>query len=412
VKKYLLFYSAVILLTLLISVVHASEKIRVGVFDLEPSNVPKETAVTVSELLRAELFSTGRFITVDKKNMDKILKEQAFQQTGCTSSECAVEVGKILNVNIMATGSLNKLGNIYNIAVTLTDVERGETLQIEKDSCDSEEKLAAIIKSIAGNIAFKMPIIGKVVRVSADGINVVVDLGTVDRVEKTMRFKVNRLKEEIKDSTGKVIMKEFEDIGEIVLTDVQTDASKAEFIRKNDSKIKTGDNVKIGEEDLKRMNSGYQAPRQFTGSIAATGTTGGSPFDSAWRSLILPGWGQFYNKDDLKGWVFTIAGLSAAGITVAKYFDFDKKRKSYENATDSTLMDALYNDANNAYHEFNGAAKITALVWALNLVDAVLSYDSRKQHSSIVAPESAPKGLYCKSNYLDSVTLGYNLNGS
>jgi hypothetical protein len=45
--------------------------------------------------------------------MEKILAESSFQQTGCTSSECAVQIGKILNVKHMIVGSLSKLMDTY-----------------------------------------------------------------------------------------------------------------------------------------------------------------------------------------------------------------------------------------------------------------------------------------------------------
>lgn len=398
------------------NVAMASEKIRVAVYDLEASNVKKDIADSVSRDIRAELFTTGRFITTDKSTMDKLLKEQAFQQTGCTSSECAVEVGKILNVSVMATGSISMLGKMYNLTVTLTDVERGETLQIEKASCDSEEKLLPAVKGICNSIALKMPIIGKVVKVGTDNISVVVDLGSADRVEKDMRFVVNRLKEEIKDSTGKVIMKEFEDLGEIRLTDVQKEASRAIFSPKsNNSRIKVGDDVKIGEEDLKKMNSGIQAAKQTVVNMTISGASagGGSFIDPAWRSLLLPGWGQFYNKDDFKGWVFTIAGLGAATGAVIRFLDFNNKRMAYESISDpaapQAVFDDAYNQANEAYREFNNAARMAAIIWSLNVLDAVISYDPRKQHSSIMTPEVAPNGLYCMSNGFDSVKVGYNI---
>ena len=43
--------------------------------------------------------------------MEDILKEQGFQQTGCTSDECVVEVGKIIGVQQMVGGSISKVGN-------------------------------------------------------------------------------------------------------------------------------------------------------------------------------------------------------------------------------------------------------------------------------------------------------------
>ena len=58
--------------------------------------------------------------------MDTILKEQTLQQTGYTSTECAIEVGRLLNVKIMILGSLDKLGEQYIINIRFIEVEKGK----------------------------------------------------------------------------------------------------------------------------------------------------------------------------------------------------------------------------------------------------------------------------------------------
>ncbi|OGF48493.1 MAG: hypothetical protein A2452_11710 [Candidatus Firestonebacteria bacterium RIFOXYC2_FULL_39_67] len=389
-----------ICLAIFILPANASERVRMGVYDLESSNISKDTALAVSEMMRAELFSTGRFVIVDKKNMEKVLKEQAFQQTGCTSSECAVEVGKILGVNIMATGSLTKLGNSINISVTLTDVEKSESIAIEKGSCDSEDKLADVVKRIAFSIAIKTPLTGKVVRVSNQE-SVVVDLGSTDNVSKGMKLMVNRIKEEIKDSTGKVIMREYEDVGEIELIDVQKDASRAKFFNRKLS-VKEGDTVKVSDAVITNNSDTSKLIQQMQSS---SGPGSGSFIDPAWRSLIIPGWGQFYNKDDFKGWLFLIAGVASAAGSISGYLDYTKKYDEYNMRTDPILIEESYQIANESYQKFSGAIKITAGIWALNLLDSVLSFDPKKH----TAEGRNPNAMFCQINGIDSVKVGYTV---
>jgi len=57
--------------------------------------------------------------------MDRILAEQAFQQTGCTSSECAVKLGKLLNVHKMVVGEYSVIEKLRFITASLVDVETG-----------------------------------------------------------------------------------------------------------------------------------------------------------------------------------------------------------------------------------------------------------------------------------------------
>jgi hypothetical protein len=75
------------------------------------------------------LVKTNAFVVLERAVMDEILKEQGFQQTGCTTTECAVEVGKLLNVQKMVSGTTGKLGKTWTMDISLIDIE---TSQIEK----------------------------------------------------------------------------------------------------------------------------------------------------------------------------------------------------------------------------------------------------------------------------------------
>ncbi len=60
--------------------------------------------------------------------LDKIIEEQKFQLSGCTSDECLVELGQIANVEQIVGGSISKLGNLYTISARLISVETGEVI--------------------------------------------------------------------------------------------------------------------------------------------------------------------------------------------------------------------------------------------------------------------------------------------
>lgn len=49
-------------------------------------------AKALTNRFRDELVTTDKYKVIERGKMDEILQEQAFQQTGCTSDECAVEV--------------------------------------------------------------------------------------------------------------------------------------------------------------------------------------------------------------------------------------------------------------------------------------------------------------------------------
>ena len=59
--------------------------------------------------------------------MSEIMDEQGFQQAGCTSAECAAEIGALLGVQKMITGSFGKIGSSYTIEARMFTVESGKT---------------------------------------------------------------------------------------------------------------------------------------------------------------------------------------------------------------------------------------------------------------------------------------------
>lgn len=102
-----------------------SGKLVVAIIDLEGRGISALEAQTLTDRMRSELVSTGAVTIVERGQMAEILNEQGFQQTGCVSSECAVEVGKLLGVSQMATGSIGKIGSSYTIDVRMFAVEDG-----------------------------------------------------------------------------------------------------------------------------------------------------------------------------------------------------------------------------------------------------------------------------------------------
>jgi len=98
------------------------------VSELEPQNVSAGDAAVIADLLRAELVKNGTFNVVEKANMQKILAEQAFQNTGCTSQDCAVKLGKVLNVQRIVVGSFGKLIGTYFVNIRVVNVETGKVV--------------------------------------------------------------------------------------------------------------------------------------------------------------------------------------------------------------------------------------------------------------------------------------------
>ncbi len=129
------------------------EQLNMAVADLEPQNVSSGDSAVIADMLRNELVKTGAYNIVEKKNMDKLLAEQAFQQTGCTSEECAVKLGKLLNVQRIVVGSFGRLLNKYYISVRVINVETGKIDFGESARGETVEQIEKGVQELAIRIA-------------------------------------------------------------------------------------------------------------------------------------------------------------------------------------------------------------------------------------------------------------------
>ena len=113
-------------------------KQSIALSDLAAQGVDASVSSIISDRLRNELFATGLFTVVERSQMQQILKEQGFQQSGCTSDACAVEVGQLLGVQYIAVGSVGLLGKTYTLNVRLIDVRTGQIIQSASEDCRCE----------------------------------------------------------------------------------------------------------------------------------------------------------------------------------------------------------------------------------------------------------------------------------
>ena len=93
-KEIIIFYFVLTLHTL-----YSQELTTFAVFNLKNFGILESESAIISERLRDILVSLNKYRVLERENMDEILNEQGFQLSGCTTNECAVEAGKLLNVN-------------------------------------------------------------------------------------------------------------------------------------------------------------------------------------------------------------------------------------------------------------------------------------------------------------------------
>lgn len=107
--------------------------------ELAPRGVDDAAANVLTEALGDELLRLKQFRMMERSQMQSILKEQGFQQSGsCDLSECAVEIGKVLGIDLMIVGTIGKLGGTYTISVRAVDVSTSEVVASSRRSVKGE----------------------------------------------------------------------------------------------------------------------------------------------------------------------------------------------------------------------------------------------------------------------------------
>ena len=126
---------------------------NVAVADLSAQGVSASDAAVITDMIRSVIVKFGKFNVVEKANMDRILSEQAFQQTGCTSAECAVKLGKLLNAQGIVVGTFGKLLGRYLVSVRLVDVETGQAVVADEAKGDTVDEIENAVDGMVVRMA-------------------------------------------------------------------------------------------------------------------------------------------------------------------------------------------------------------------------------------------------------------------
>ncbi len=137
----------------------ASLTTPIAVLTLEGKGITQQEAEILTERLRSALVQDGRYQVVERTQMETILAEQGFQQSGCMSNECLIQAGLILGVQQMVGGTVGKIGYSYAVDLRLFDVETSEIIKaVTRNYQGAVDGLLAIMSEIAVELADDGPL--------------------------------------------------------------------------------------------------------------------------------------------------------------------------------------------------------------------------------------------------------------
>lgn len=93
-----------------------------------------------------------------------------------------------------------------------------------------------------------------------------------------------------------------------------------------------------------------------------------------WRSALVPGWGQGYNNQPVKGWILGVATVGLFAGTVVTYYQADAAEKEYMDVPagkDQGTYDNAYNKWDRAANLNHGLYIAFGVAYAYTLIDAI-----------------------------------------
>ncbi len=221
------------------------ERQRIAIFQVEGVGVKEEIKTALLMSLSSELTNSKRIINIERSEIDKILREQAIQLSGCTSIECQVEVGRMLGAEKVIFGTISKVEEQFLISAKIVDVTLGTIeFEIGPIKCKNVDEFRKISQEIVKGIEEKIPVIPEIVGFL--GNQPVLDVGRNLGIQVGDVFTVLRIKDVVKNKEGRVIFRNEEVIGKIKVVSIQEDGAVCEIIEKTKDLVK-GDISRKGD---------------------------------------------------------------------------------------------------------------------------------------------------------------------
>lgn len=247
----------------------AQDKVRIAVMNFENNSSWSYWGGYLGEAAADEfvtqLFQSGRFSVIEREQINAILAEQDFGQSGRVNPTQAAELGRILGVQVIVTGSITKFsidekgGGIGGIGVRyaeadttldvrLIDVNTAEILFADDEDGTKRlggfnvngirayqdydaglaqealrpavEKLAVKIADQADQLASIQPPVAPARIVGQRDASIYIDKGENFGVTVGQRYEVMRVVDEIRDASGNLLDQITERVGILEVTQV------------------------------------------------------------------------------------------------------------------------------------------------------------------------------------------------
>ena len=383
----------------------------VAVLDFEANGIPDYEAETLTERLRSEIANTNAFRITDRKLLDKIINEQALQQSGCTTDECSAEIGQLLGAQYMISGAIGKLGETFTVDVKLVSVSTGaaertktasykgpisgmitemeilaweisglrppQSLLMKRSGGQKSDKITVAVLDFSprGISSLEAQTLTDrfATEINKTGAAILVDRNVVNEVMQEQGYsEAECSSEECAAEVGAMLGVQYMisgalgKLGETYTIDAKMFEVATGAAEKTINTTYSGqvDGLITEIEILAWEMMGLKPPnslvRKRKGGAVATGPRQKSRLGALVRSTVVPGWGQFYSERSLMGWAFLGSELALLGIGYTSYSSYQKAYddvesfySQYQSSTNPTEIRNFKEQSKQAEDEMN-----------------------------------------------------------
>ena len=124
-------------------------KVKVAVLDPTTSGISMDegTKLAVQELISSSLVNTGKFTIVERSMIDKIVKEQSFQNSDIADNSQATAIGKLSGASKVFLSVVSLVGGRNMLSIKIIDVETA-TIEQQKTKIVNSSDLLDIVEPL------------------------------------------------------------------------------------------------------------------------------------------------------------------------------------------------------------------------------------------------------------------------
>ncbi len=220
-----------------------NERLSLAAMPFEQKGAVSKISLGFNDNLIDALVNRNRFRVVERDSLDLILQEQKLSRTKLFDRHTALQLGRLTAAQAVITGSIIETRAGIEVVARMIDTETSEILATE-DVFDKNRDIPALM-NLAEGMAIKFhrefPLVDGLI-VKSRGEYIFTTLGQ-DVIKPQRRIIVYRDKQIKHPLTGKALGVDMQIIATAIVTQVQSEISKAELIEKKHQLISPLDKV-------------------------------------------------------------------------------------------------------------------------------------------------------------------------